>query len=261
MEFKQVKISSNLSEFFSDNFKKKWNLVDYYDTNKPAIFFGLYTNTDRLFLQNHKGKSLVIWGGSDLDRTKSLSLVKNLVDIGSCYTWVYPGFFSEVLSKYKIKHKKIFVPIKNYDEFQPIECGDKIYVYKGILGNRKDYFKWDEVIQPIINHFGKDNILYTQNETIETLKNKFYKNSFVYIKPNEKGGCTTMFEMAYMGRKTIGLGFENCEFFSTYKNTNNLIQQIEDESKKIGKINYKTSESIKNTFISDNSWLYSNYYE
>jgi hypothetical protein len=83
----------------------------------------------------------------------------------------------------------------------------------------------------------------------------------VYIKPNEKGGCTTMFEMAYMGRKTIGLGFENCEFFSTYKNTNNLIQQIEDESKKIGKINYKTSESIKNTFISDNSWLYSNYYE
>jgi len=261
MEFKQVKISSNLSEFFSENFKKKWNLVDYYDVNLPAIFFGLYTNTDRSFLLKHKSKSLVIWGGSDLDRPESLNLVKKLVENGLCYTWVYPGFFSEILTKYKIKHKKIFVPIKNYDEFQPIECGDKIYVYKGILGNRKNYFKWEEIIQPIMNHFGQDNVLCTQNETIETLKNKFYKNSFVYIKPNEKGGCTTMFEMAHMGRKTIGLGFEKSEFFTSYADNNNLIEQIETESKKIGKINYKISESIKNTFISDNSWLNSDYYE
>lgn len=260
MEFKQVKISTNLSEFFGDNFKKKWNLVDYHDINQPAIFFGIYTKSDRTFLQNHKGKSLVIWGGSDLERIDSISLVKKLIDSGKSYTWVYPGFFSEILNQYKVKHKKIFVPIKNYDEFKPTILGDKIYVYKGILGNRDKYFKWNEVIKPIIDHFGEDKILFTQNESIENLKKNYYEKSFVYIKPNEKGGCTTMFEMAHMGRKTIGLGFEDNDFFLNYKTTQHLINLIELESQKIGKINYEVSNSIKNTFISDNSWLYSEYY-
>jgi L-rhamnose mutarotase len=260
MEFRQVKISTNLSEFFGENFKKKWNLVDYYDINQPAIFFGVYTKSDRSFLQNHKSKSLIIWGGSDLEKIESINLVKKLIDKGSCYTWVYPGEFSKILENHNIKHKKIFVPIKKYDEFQTTKLGDKIYVYKGIFGNREKYFKWNEIIKPIINHFGEERVLYTQNETLESLKNNFYQKSFVYVKPNEKGGCTTMFEMAHMGRKTLGLGFENNEFFTNYENTEKLLNLLEVESQKIGKINYEVSNSIKNTFISDNSWLYSEYY-
>ena len=39
------------------------------------------------------------------------------------------------------------------------------------------------------------------------LKNKYYENSFCYVRPSARGGATAMHELAHMGRRTIGLGF------------------------------------------------------
>jgi hypothetical protein len=261
MKFEQIYVSGTLKDFFSMGIKNKWNLKDYQDVNSPAIFFGLYSDKDRSVLANHKNKSLVIWGGKDMSYEKSLTLVKSLVDKKISATWVYPGFFSKILDNYNIKHKKIYIPIKDYNPFQPEVLGDKIYCYKGVLGNRGDYFKWNEIIKPLIDRYGLEKIIFTENKNIETLKNDFYKKSFVYIKPNERGGCTTMFELAHMGRKTIGIGHEESGFFSNYSSINDLFEKIDNESKKIGTIDENVCSSVKNMFINNNDWLNFEFYE
>ena len=124
----------------------------------------LYSDKDRSVLANHKNKSLVIWGGKDMSYEKSLTLVKSLVDKKISATWVYPGFFSKILDNYNIKHKKIYIPIKDYNPFQPEVLGDKIYCYKGVLGNRGDYFKWNEIIKPLIDRYGLEKIIFTEKK-------------------------------------------------------------------------------------------------
>lgn len=256
---KQIYVSKTLETYFGKNFRERWNLDPYHDVNLPAIFFGLYSDVDRMALSNHKSKSIVIWGGADMT-PQSLSLVKKLVDNNVCGTWAYPGSFSNILLTNKIKHKEIYVPLKNYDKFQPNILGDKIYVYKGVLGSRPEYFMWDKIIVPLIKHFGTDKIIYTENQKIEDLKTNFYDKCFVYIKPNEKGGCTTMFELAHMGRKTLGVGHEKLPIFEGYNDMNHLIKLIEGESAYIGKYRPEITELMNKVFINNNDWLDFKYY-
>ena len=232
MEFSQVHVSSILERNFGEGFRKMWNLIKYEDTNKPAVFFGLYSNIDREKLLKHNGVSIVIWGGADLKKT-SIELVKKLTDLNKCFTFAYPGEFSKVLSNNKIKHKKIVIPLKDYSNFLDFPLGDKIYVYRGINGNREDYFKWKEVVQPLIEYFGKDRIIYADTIKIQELMENYYKKCFVYVKPTTLGGCTTMFELGCMGRRTIGIGHTGLHNFTEYKSINNLIKLIEEEMKYI----------------------------
>jgi len=44
----------------------KWNLVDYYDINAPAVFFGIYEPIDYITISNHKGPRIIAWGGGDM---------------------------------------------------------------------------------------------------------------------------------------------------------------------------------------------------
>jgi hypothetical protein len=63
-----------------------------------------------------------------------------------------------------------------------------------------------------------------------------------------------MFELGYMGRKTIGAGIFNLPNFTNYKNLKNLIHLIEKEEKNIGQINLDIAKNLKKSFI-DSSWL------
>jgi hypothetical protein len=60
----QIHVSNDLV-FFQNKIKRKFDLVDYYDRYKPAIFFGLYNYKDYHLIRNHKGKCILIWGGTD----------------------------------------------------------------------------------------------------------------------------------------------------------------------------------------------------
>ena len=45
-------------KFFKNDFLTKYGLVDYYDQNKPAIFFGAIESSD--IINDHKGYKLII---------------------------------------------------------------------------------------------------------------------------------------------------------------------------------------------------------
>ena len=63
-----------------------------------------------------------------------------------------------------------------------------------------------------------------------------------------------MWELAHMGRRTIGLGFPELEYSTEFSNIENLIDLIVEESKYIGKIRPDVANSVKNLFLGD-EWL------
>jgi hypothetical protein len=207
---------------------------------------------------NHIGPKILIWGGADMTPNR-LEYISNLQQQQTIYCWVYPGEFSNILTNYNIKHKQLHVALKSYIDFTPIILGENIYVYKGLHGNRPSHYHWNNVVNPLIEVFGKDRITFTDHLPITELIEKFYKNCFVYVKPNPVGGCTTMFELGHMGMRTLGIGHKNLEFFSEYSDIYHLIDLVVDESKYIGKTRKDIAESAKNIFAGS-EWLTLNFW-
>jgi hypothetical protein len=258
-DFKQVFVSNVLEQYFGPNFRNKWKLENYSDSKTPSIFLGLYEQKDVERLVNHEGEKLLIWGGGDMEYPK-LKFISDLQTHQKVYIWAYPGEFSDILTSYNIKHKPLHIPLKDYSKYKPITLGENIYVYKGIHGNRPDYFRWNETVDPLIQVFGQDRIIFADHLPEDELIEKVYKNCFVYVKPNPKGGCTTMFELGHMGIRTLGKNHKNLDIFTQYETVEHLIDLIVQESKYIGKVREDVSESVKKSFTGE-EWLTLNFWE
>lgn len=258
-DFKQAYISPVLKEYFGEDFLTKYSLDWYNDIFSPSIFFGLYLKEDISYMAEHKGPKIIIWGGNDMN-PEIFRYVADLQKTQPIYTWYPEGDISNMIESYGIQLKRINVALKDYSLYTPTPLGENIYVYKGILGNRSDYFQWEETITPLIEVFGQDRIIYTDNVSSLELIETMYKNCFVYVKPNPKGGCTTMWELGHMGRKTLGVGMKESKFFTNYSSINNLIELIVEESKNIGKFQSKVAQATKNSFIG-HEWLTLNFWD
>jgi hypothetical protein len=252
-DFNQVYVSNVLEKYFGLNFRNRWNLSKYSDVYSPSVFLGLYEQRDLEIIVKHKGEKILIWGGGDM-KTSTLKFISNIQPQHKINTWAYPGDFSDTLSLHNIRHKELYIPLKDYSNFKPVTLGKNIYLYKGVNGNRPDYFKWNEIIDPLIKVFGQDRIIFTNNLPMNELIEKVYKNCFVYIKPTPKGGCTTMFELGHMGIRTIGKNHKDLNIFSHYESVQQLIDLVKQESQYIGIIREDISESIKKSFIGE-EWL------
>ncbi len=249
--FNQVHVSGSL-DYFKKFFKEKWDLVDYNNINEPAIFFGLYHQHEIQRFINHKGEKMIIWGGADqhINKFNKLKNIPNFV--GS------PAYRPPMINTFKkigYPYKEIIIPFKDYSSLAPTPLGDKIYVYKGLNGNRKGYYKWDQYIVPLIKYFGKDRVIYSQNQKIEYIINNHYNDSFVYVKPNEKGGNTTMWELAHMGRKTISNNQGDIPNVINFNNLESIIESIKNEEKKIGTIQLEVAEETKKCMVNNKEWL------
>ncbi len=262
-DFTQSYISPSLIDF-KEKFNNKWGLNDYYDVNAPLVFFGMYNQQDVNVFLEHKGPKIVVWGGNDMHKGQ-LNLVKSYVDRGMAYTFAPPGEFSRILTEYDIKHKICYIPNKDYSIFNPTPLGENIYVYMGRPDNpRPEYFKYNEIISPLIQVFGEDRVKWViQNESstlsMDKLIEKYYNDCFVFVKPHERGGVTSMYDLAHMGRRTIGKGETNLPNFTEYSNLDNLIQLIVEESKYIGKVRKDVANSLNSHFLG-NEWLNLNFW-
>lgn len=258
LDFTQSYISPALVDFKQD-FNAKWGLQDYTDINAPLVFFGMYGQEDANVFVQHKGPKIVVWGGNDM-HPGQLNLVKQHVDLGNTFTFAPPGAFDETLTKFNIKHKTCYIPNKDYSKFKPTPLGENIYVYMGRPDNRRpDYFKFNEAIAPLIQVFGEDRVKWVWQEEKQTLPmdkliEKYYNDCFVYVKPNNRGGVTSMYDLAHMGRRTIGKGESNLPNFTEYSDVHNLIDLIVEESKYIGQIREDVATSLNNHFLG-NEWL------
>lgn len=256
-DFTQVYFSDAI-KFFKEDFISKWKLEEYTNPDKPAIFLGLYNPTDHQVVKNHKSYGIVSLTGSDMI-PKNLNFVQNVVDNKRIFCYQAPGFPSNILKKYSIPHKSLFIAMKDYSTYSLCPLGKNIYVYKGLHGNSANYYKFNSIISPLIEVFGKDRIIYTEFKSPQELIENYYKNCFVYVKPNDLGGATSMFELAHMGRKTLGGGFPSLDYLVNYKDIYHLIDLIQEEAKYIGTTRKEVSTQVKNTFTGD-EWLNLSYW-
>lgn len=255
--FSQINVSPNLS-YFKEFFKKKWDLKDYHNVNEPSIFFGLYTQKEIEKFKKHKGKKMIIWGGADQNLSKFQSIKNTPNFVGSP---AYRPPMVETFKEIKYPFKEIIIPFKEYDDLKPIPLGEKIYVYKGFGGNRSDYYKWDKLILPLIKYFGKDKVIYSQNQKIDYIIKNLYSKSFIYVKPNELGGSTTMWELGHMGRKTVSKNQGDLPNVINYNDLDSLIKIIKNEEKKIGTIQTEVAEETKKCMVNNKDWLNVKFWE
>jgi len=255
MKFEQAHVSKTLEPFFGEKFRKKWNLKNYFNPDAPAAFLGLYRSEDIEKFMSHKSERILIFGGSDI-KLNTVSKIKKSFSDGRTYSWMYPGEISDLMLKYEVPHKTLYIALKDYSEFKPVALGDKIYVYRGAKKTNPEYFKWSEVVEPLIRYFGKERVLFTDGQDSVNLIDKFYSKSFVYVKPNAKGGNTTMWELGHMGIKTLGKGHSPAlPNFLEYSDFNHLVSLIEKEEKNIGKTNHDLAEKVNSVFNKNQKWL------
>jgi hypothetical protein len=256
-DIKQVHWGAGI-QFFKKDFLKRWKLDEYNNPNEPSLFVGLYDDNDRKIFSNHKSYKLLYFAGIDLCH-QNLTLVANspnTICIGYGPDWLY-----QVLDNYKIPYSKTRILLKSFDDFTPSPLGENIYVYKGLKGNRPSHYKWEEIVKPLQQVFGEDRIIYTQNLPLNELKENYYKDCFVYVRPNPMGGGTAMFELGHMGRRTLTNQHTDFSICSGFKNINELLDLIMEESKKIGTLQPQVAEELKSMFDHEGKWLNLNNYE
>lgn len=256
MDFTQAHVSFMVKQYFEEGFRSRWKLEEYSDPNKPCVFFGLYTEEDRNIFLNHKSYSIVIWGGGEFNDANILLAANKEKSILIGYGWM--------IEKYKtlgIPYQKVILPVKDYSMFKPSPLGDKVYVYAGIHGNRHGYFKWDSMIKPLFKEYGEDKFIFTSYRDIDELIEEYYNNCFLYIKPNEKGGSTAMWELGLMGRKTVANSQGSLPNVIEYSTIDDIKKTIDTEAKKIGTIQDTLAKEVNNCLMNTNEWLNLTYYE
>lgn len=228
----QVRFSKSIKAFEA-NFCKKWNVVPYYDINKPCLFMGVYDIDDATTINNHKSLKIIFITGRLRKVYKHFKLInpKNVVlkVTKNSEDYIYDNF-EEIKNKYKIKYCNF--PIKDYSMFIPNILGNKIYCYLGSWKRRK-YLGYN-VIEEIKKNTPFEILYGFQGHTIEDLKANFYDKCFINIKPGLATGITSATELAYMGRYTISNS--KIPFCIGYSNIDDIIKIINQEAKKIGTI-------------------------
>lgn len=242
--------------YFLPGIKERWGLQDYKDNTLPTLFLSLGSPTAIQTFINHKGFKLLYFSGSDCNST-TIELVKNTPNV-VCIGW--SPWIIKILEEHNIPHRNFCLPLKHYNEFKPTVLGENIYVYKGIHGDRSDYFEWDSVVKPLQHVFGKNRIIHTSFQPFDKLINEYYNNCFVYVKPNPRGGSTAMWELGYMGRKTISTDQGNLPHVLNSNSLEETIELIMNESKKIGTIQKELSKQVHASFQNTNDWLYLDFY-
>jgi len=254
---KQVYFADTLN-FFKEDFLRRWKLKEYNNPNEPSLFVGLYSNKDVDTFTNHKSYKVLYFAGNDLQppQLKIASQTPHTSCIGYGADWLY-----KTLDSYNIPYTKTRILLKSFDDFIPTPLGENIYVYKGLNGNRPDHYKWKEIVQPLQQVFGEDRIIFSQNLPLKELQEKYYNDCFVYIRPNPMGGGTAMFELGHMGRRTITNHHSDFSMCSGYKNINEMLDLIMEESKKIGTIQPQIAKELKSMFDHKGDWLNLNHYK
>lgn len=197
MKITQARFSDSIL-LFKEGFLKRWGLREYDNPEEPAVFVGLYSQTDIEAVKAHKGFALLWFTGADMPRARWLSPAPNIK------VAVNEFVYKHQLGRYLPWQVEQFVeiPIKDYSDFTPCEPGDKIYCYQGSAAGG-DKYGWN-ILKLLKERFGEDKFITgIQGYSIDYVKENYYKNSFFNLQFNVMAGFTTVLEMAHMGRPSL----------------------------------------------------------
>jgi hypothetical protein len=282
----QCYVSSTLKSF-GNEFKKKYNLGEYYSVIKPTIFFGCYNEKDLQILHKHAGFKVLIWGGSDCDYVRQEKAKKNLQVIKKnpkIKHLAISDYIKNDLTHFGIPCKRITLCFTPFYKFAPFKKGEFIYFYTS-LSNPILY--GCDILKSLFEEFKKQKKSYkfiiTTSKKQQNFKTKFLLKKFpflkhaIFINPEKiigiykhcflglrltkhDGNANTVQELGMCGIKCCYNGDENMPNALKWKTTSDLVNIINNESKTIGTIDEKLSVKVKKYLSPNKSWLNKNYY-
>lgn len=238
-----------------------------YDPKAPCVFVGLYNGQDWEALAAHAGMAVVILGGADQSMTTAAFILRCREVGREVYVSRGPegSPADRFTSKFKLPGKRVAVAFQNYSKFRPIPIGSKVYAYRGLGGDRTQrdaVFRWSERGEPLVEHFGAERfVIPEQRVPIEQLRDSAYTQAACYLRTNERGGLTTMFEMAHMGRRTVG-PTSTGDIWPCYTPTDDFEEQvtfIERQLSREGEVDEGLYHQIRDHF-SGTEWLDEDYW-
>ncbi len=252
MRIKQCKMMDRSQKNIFENFFKKYSLGGYVDTRKPSVFFSLW-KYGRLVV--HQSFALIIWRGTDIIRIEKK--LKRIKERKNTYHIAISSYIAKDLDKYGIKYKFIPVVGANMKYFKPCPIGDEIYTYVPSHNISKYHERYGmEFIKKIKKRCKyKINIVkpnqYTKRELF-----KVYSRCFCGLRLTKHDGLPNqVIEMGLMGRKS----FYNGDIPGSIKWDGNdidkIIENINEEAKKIGTTDYTYANKIKDFIDVGEKWL------
>lgn len=253
MKIEQFSMSGAIKHF-KQGFIDKWNLKEYKDINAPCVFVGIY-DADLPLINKHQGFKILFFTGGDI---KNAYLFKGRDEIIVSDMLIFKHMIEEEVDKQLTKFHVI--PIRSYDNLKPVPLGDKIYLYLRNTTNQiKDYFQYKKV-EELVKIIGEEHFIFGYlGNTMDYVVEEYYKKSFLNIQLNPIAGCTSMFEMAYLGRKTIS-NYPG-PFCLPYATINDMVNIIESERLKIGQVREDVYNEVKLHMHDNNDWLNTEYWK
>ena len=257
-----AKISQMYSAFgwhLKANLKKKYNLSEARDRNKPILFFGCYGSQIKTALKwAEKTKVLIWWSGSDITyvfrNNDYAGIVRNHPNI---YHIATNSFIEKDLKLLNFKYKKVPLISQFIDDFKPCPLGDAIYIYKarqaGYCG--RDNFRKIETAFPNQRFIiANSHHVMTQQQLKEA-----YKDSYLSLRLLAHDGLShTVCELGLMGRKVIYNG--DTPNSINFTNINDVINSI-GQVATTGYDPYKVAQEMYDYLNVGEDWLNTEYYE
>ena len=245
-------LSSKQEKFFKD-FLKRNSLKTYNDLKAPSVFFSLWKFND---IKKHRGFAVVIWRGSDiLKMGKKLKIIKNMKNV---YHVAISSYIAEDLEKYGVKYKSIPIVGSTMDIFSPYVMGNEIYTYVPSHHTNKYYKRYGmDVINKIKKKIKyKINVVKAKNQHSKKKLIKIYERCFCGLRMTEHDGLPNqVVEMGLMGRKSFYNGSIPDSIKWNEHKIDQIVQNIEKEAEKIGTIDYKHADKIKDYINVGQGWI------
>lgn len=240
----QIVISTALQRF--SRIKHMYGLQDYKDNSAHCLYFGVYNTNDIQHIRSHKGKSYVMFGGTDCDSRYSLS-VKTINELNKLENITYIAQSKDIenrLNEHNIKCTYIDLNLVNYDIFKPINQEKErkcIYVYDGqgkILDFKKHVYNYamiEEVKRKLpeyeyIHSSSLGQVPYEQMPSV-------YEKCFIGLRLTDNdGNANTVQEFEAMG---IPIVHNQSEYGLKWKTVDDIIAHVKRNIK-----SYKQSFDI-----------------
>ena len=255
--------------------KKKYGLKNFtFDPNntssEPCIFFGYYSNGDRMrLLRQRTGLIVIVWAGSDsmrLDKSHgALDYFKQ--NRHRVFHIAYSHWIQADLEAVGLEYFELPIFPVEFDprQFKVEPLGGNIYHYTSAAASRRAFYGTDTVEQ-IRKSVGNTHIL--SNKFITTTSNAFdrkqlhevYKKCFVGVRlTTHDNMAISCVEMSLMGRRSIFNG--NIPGAIPFKDRSEVFQLILDEFEYDEPDKVVAEEMWDLINLDQKQWLDTKYYE
>lgn len=226
----QAHISKGLS-FLNTRFLNFFKLKKYFNKELPAIFFGIYTDSDLIKLKEHNNLKIIIWGGNDFNTElshskqtiKEVKLLDNVIhlSISKCiYNRLKANNVNSIYVKFNLVDKKLFkvIPQKN--------LGKCIFIYNGNSKGREHIYGYS-IYQTIINNYPNLEFILSNELNLPYDKMpEIYQKCFLGLRLTDKdGNANTVQEFEAMN---IPIFHNQSDYGLKWENSHTIIKYIDD---------------------------------